>query len=342
MGSVTCERCGFVSFATSEVCKQCGGPLPGPQAARNWHPQPNWQPAAAPDWQQQQQAPGNNWEPPPSQAWEPPPHDNSAYYQSQPGYHGTDDGQPKRKGMAVVSMLCGLLALPVMLAGAFAAIPLGAPAAILGALVGLLMTILSIVLGIAGTVRVNKNPAEFGGRGMAIAGIVLGGVLLVSVVPVGIIAAIAIPNLLASRRAANEASAINTLRTINSAQEMYASTSGDEDGYGPMEELISRKLLDPKLGEGTKNGYRFELEDTGSGYQATATPADYPNSGARSFYMTEDGVIRGADKKGGTADEDDPPIATNGYAGSPGGEEVEWTENGPVMRRTSSQTRGRR
>jgi hypothetical protein len=50
MGSVTCESCGFVSFATSEVCKQCGGPLPGPQATRNWQPQ------GAPEWKQQQQA----------------------------------------------------------------------------------------------------------------------------------------------------------------------------------------------------------------------------------------------------------------------------------------------
>ena len=131
MGSVTCERCNFVSFATSEVCKQCGGPLPGPQAALNWRPQPGWQPQGAPNWQQQTL--GNNW-PPPAQGWPPPPHGDSARYQPPPGYRAADDGLPKRKGLAVVSMLCGLLALPVMIAGALAAIPLGAPAALAAAL----------------------------------------------------------------------------------------------------------------------------------------------------------------------------------------------------------------
>mgnify|MGYP001770890182 FL=1 len=50
--------------------------------------------------------------------------------------------------------------------------------------------------------------------------------LLIVVAIIGIIAAIAIPNLLASRRAANEASAISTLRTIVSAEATYQSTAG--------------------------------------------------------------------------------------------------------------------
>ena len=50
--------------------------------------------------------------------------------------------------------------------------------------------------------------------------------LLIVVVIIGIIAAIAIPNLLASRRAANEGSAIASLRTYHSAQLSYQSTTG--------------------------------------------------------------------------------------------------------------------
>jgi type IV pilus assembly protein PilA len=50
--------------------------------------------------------------------------------------------------------------------------------------------------------------------------------LLIVVVIIGIIAAIAIPNLLASRRAANEASAISALRTLTSAQATYQATVG--------------------------------------------------------------------------------------------------------------------
>ena len=332
MGSVTCERCGFVSFATSEVCKQCGGPLPGPAAAFNWRPpqpQPNWQhqQQGAHDWEQQQ-AHANNWPPP-------PPHDNS--YQSHSGYYAADEGLPKRKGTAVVAMLCGLLSLPVVILGALAAIPLGAPAAILGGLIGLVMMILALVLGIVGIVRVNKNPAEFGGKGMAVAGVVLGGLLVCSVVPIGIISAIAIPNLLASRKAANESATIGALRKISSAQATYQSTAGG-GSYGTMDELVENQLLEMNMAESTYCGYRYELTVSGDSYEVSATPVS-PSMGTRSFFTNETGVIRGADKRGEAADEDDPPVGEGSFAGSPAGEDVEWTENGPVIRRTNSSGR---
>src|SRR5438105_3856959 len=56
--------------------------------------------------------------------------------------------------------------------------------------------------------------------------------LLIVVVIIGIIAAIAIPNLLASRRSANEGSAISALRTLHGAQMTYASTYGNGDYAG--------------------------------------------------------------------------------------------------------------
>jgi len=344
MGSVTCERCGFVSFATSEVCKQCGGTLPGTQAVLHWRPQPqpDWQPQGAADWQQHQTQAGQ-W-PQPAQGWPLPSHGGSTHYGAQQNYY-EDDGQPKRKGAAVVSVVCGLLALPVMILGAAAAISLGAPAAILGAVVGLVMIILSFTLGIVGLVRVNRNPFEFGGKGMAIAGVILGSLLLVSVVPIGIITAIAVPNLMLARRAANEATAISTLRTISLAQADYHSAAG-EGGYGDLDDLSRQNLISETMAAEVRNGYRFELTASGDSYELTATPVDYPDSGMRSFYVSEHGVIRGADKKGEAADAEDPPISTNGgFADSPasaGGEEIEWTENGPVLRRTGSQSHGRR
>ena len=133
-------------------------------------------------------------------------------------------------------MLCGLLALPAMLAGALAAIALGAPAALLGAVVGLVLTILSLTLGIAATVRASKNPSEFGGTGMAVVGIVLGSLLLFSVVPIGIIAAIAVPDLVAARRAANEGAALSSLRTLSAAEATYQSTARGGE-FGSLEEL---------------------------------------------------------------------------------------------------------
>ena len=60
---------------------------------------------------------------------------------------------------------------------------------------------------------------------------------------IGLIAAIAIPNFLASRRASNEASALSALRTIGSAQSVYHSTGGDRN-YGTAADLYAQSLID--------------------------------------------------------------------------------------------------
>ena len=90
--------------------------------------------------------------------------------------------------------------------------------------------------------------------------------LLIVVVIIGIIAAIAIPNLLAARRAANEGSAISSLRTLHGAQMTYqgtvgagqyagtASTTGDTIGLAA---LNTNGLIDGVLGSGSKSGYSF-------------------------------------------------------------------------------------
>ncbi|MGD9562374.1 MAG: type II secretion system protein [Pyrinomonadaceae bacterium] len=96
--------------------------------------------------------------------------------------------------------------------------------------------------------------------------------LLIVVVIIGIIAAIAIPNLLAARRAANESSAISSLRTLHGAQMTYAATSGNRQFAGvtavaapgagsvvPLTQLSAAgiNLIDAVLGTGTKGGYNF-------------------------------------------------------------------------------------
>ena len=74
--------------------------------------------------------------------------------------------------------------------------------------------------------------------------------LLIVVAIIGIIAAIAIPNLLASRKAANEASAISSLRTISSAEATYSSTVGS-GSYGDFNALTNNNLIDAKLAAAT-------------------------------------------------------------------------------------------
>lgn len=89
--------------------------------------------------------------------------------------------------------------------------------------------------------------------------------LLIVVAIIGIVAAIAIPNLLASRRAANEGSAISSLRTIHSAQSTYQGSTGGGN-YASKDELRTQGLIDSQLGLagalGKKSGYQFAFNFT--------------------------------------------------------------------------------
>lgn len=82
--------------------------------------------------------------------------------------------------------------------------------------------------------------------------------LLIVVAIIGIIAAIAIPNLLKSRQAANEASAIGSVRTIGSAQATYQSTTGRGKDFAPdLTALNADGQVDSALGVGQKSGFNF-------------------------------------------------------------------------------------
>ncbi|HEV2707163.1 MAG TPA: prepilin-type N-terminal cleavage/methylation domain-containing protein [Pyrinomonadaceae bacterium] len=118
--------------------------------------------------------------------------------------------------------------------------------------------------------------------------------LLIVVAIIGIVAAIAIPNLLASRRAANEASAISAVRTISSAEASYFSS---HNSFGTLADLKNSQMLDAQLAGATavgtaKNGYIFGVLVTGggSGYVAGAAPATSAQ-GNRNFSSDEPGVI---------------------------------------------------
>jgi prepilin-type N-terminal cleavage/methylation domain-containing protein len=120
--------------------------------------------------------------------------------------------------------------------------------------------------------------------------------LLVVVIIIAIVAAIAIPNLLASRRAANEASAISSLRTIHSAQVTYFATTGANSNYGTLAQLGTADLIDSALAAaGTKSGYTFALTLPGAApfsvYCATAAPQTAGSTGDRYFGVGAEGVI---------------------------------------------------
>ncbi len=138
--------------------------------------------------------------------------------------------------------------------------------------------------------------------------------LLIVVVIIGIIAAIAIPNLISSRRAANEASAVSSLRSYHGAQLAYAATIGGGNfaGNGPnaFVELGAAQILDPALATGLKSGYIF----SGVALPATAgspachvaeafpsTPVGITQTGSRHFMVATEGVIYGDNFGGGIA-----------------------------------------
>lgn len=128
--------------------------------------------------------------------------------------------------------------------------------------------------------------------------------LLIVVLIMGIIAVIAIPNFISSRRAANESSVIQSLKTISSAELTYQTSNGLRN-FGTLSQLNTNGLIDSILGCSTppcfKNGYSFNINvsiETGtdpSSYDATAVPVQFgtgfSGTGARSFYINEIGLI---------------------------------------------------
>ncbi len=122
--------------------------------------------------------------------------------------------------------------------------------------------------------------------------------LLIVVTIIGIIASIALPNLLASRRAANEASAQQSLRTIGSCEATYVHTAGGGQ-YGDLTALGAQIMTDSVLSSGQKSGYQFVITPiTGPpaqywAYAVPLTASGLGQTGARRFATAEDGVLHG-------------------------------------------------
>jgi type IV pilus assembly protein PilA len=147
--------------------------------------------------------------------------------------------------------------------------------------------------------------------------------LLIVVAIILIIAAIAIPNLLRARIAANESSAAASVRTINTAQISYNSaypTVGFAAGLGNLAgtncappSSAGACLIDTQLGSGTKSGYSFSLVGSGGPpagtYQSIASPLTPNQTGVRYFCSFEDAVVRyNATTAITTCDTTQPPL----------------------------------
>jgi type IV pilus assembly protein PilA len=142
--------------------------------------------------------------------------------------------------------------------------------------------------------------------------------LLIVVAIILIIAAIAIPNLIKSKMAANESSAVGSVRTINTGEVNYAASCPAVGFSASLAELNSgtacaggQGIIDPILAAGKKSGYVFTYKATAGGdalndtYTQTGVPATIGTTGQRGFYSDQTGVIRY------TLDGSAPTVASN-------------------------------
>lgn len=134
--------------------------------------------------------------------------------------------------------------------------------------------------------------------------------LLIVVAIILIIAAIAIPNLLRAKIAANESSAAASVRSISTAQISYAasyplagyaaalSNLGPPGGTCPSPNSTNACIIDAVLATGSKSGYQFLTAGSGGGggapntqFVSSSAPLS-TSSGVRDFCMATDGVLR--------------------------------------------------
>jgi len=162
------------------------------------------------------------------------------------------------------------------------------------------LCVVAIILGHISLSEIKKSASRLTGQGMAIAGLVMGYLGLVSIPFILILAAIAIPNLLRAKISANESSAIGNVRTIMVAEVSYASLHPQTGFTCNLSDLVSARLIDSRLGSGRRTGYMFDLQNCtpekeggpAAHFQVIATPVTYNQTGVRAFCQDESGVLR--------------------------------------------------
>src|SRR5580692_609711 len=218
-----------------------------------------------------------------------------------PGVPATYAGQAVTSGKATASLICGIAAYLIL--PFFAAIP-------------------AIILGHLALSDIKKKAGQLKGNGLAVAGMVMGYAQVVFLPVILIIAAIAIPNLLRARMAANEASAVGTLRNYSTAMVTYTSMCPNTGFPGSLQKLgpgsgdcertnlVGAGLAAPNA---TKSGYRFfyspgPANNLGQivSYTITADPITDNTTGVRHFFVDESGIIRAS--SGEPANPDSPPL----------------------------------
>jgi type II secretory pathway pseudopilin PulG len=210
-----------------------------------------------------------------------------------------------KSGMAVTGLTFGILSFFGMFICGLTA-PLSIP---------------GLILSIIANGRAKRQPRVYGGQGMALGGIITNTLSLVVVFPIMI--AIVVPNLLAARRSANQASARNAVRNIYNAQAVYESGIGRgqyAEKLGNLEELRMLSAQEIKMDQVPLHGYRvvrFESvpssTTTEAKFKVVVAPAvdqGISRTGDFSYYIDETGILRQSVSLGKLADDTSPPADT--------------------------------
>ncbi|MCA8925370.1 MAG: prepilin-type N-terminal cleavage/methylation domain-containing protein [Planctomycetes bacterium] len=122
--------------------------------------------------------------------------------------------------------------------------------------------------------------------------------LMIVIAIISVIAAIAIPNLIAARKHGNHASAITALKTISTAETLFRENDKEEDNlfdYGTLTELANMNLIDDVLGSGQRAGYLFQAGPSALNSEflwfAVANPVSPGSSGDLYFAINMRGAV---------------------------------------------------
>jgi len=124
--------------------------------------------------------------------------------------------------------------------------------------------------------------------------------LLIVIAIILIIVTVALPKLNKARMYAQETAALKAIQTLNTCQVQYNSTFGrfaaSLSELGPPTSGTSNAsaadLISSDLAAGEKQGYRFTLIGTPSGYTVTAVPIAFGSTGSRTFFTDQSLVVR--------------------------------------------------
>jgi len=179
---------------------------------------------------------------------------------------GVPGAPPETDGKAVASLVCSLV---------FFLYPI--------------TQITAIVLGHMSRADIKRSAGRKSGEGMALAGLILGYVQVALLPVIAIVAAIAIPNLIRAKQAANEATAVATVRTIVAEEltvhdQKHAFTCDAHD--------FASSTARDAITTGPKTGYAYELTDcSDESFRVLATPVN-AQTGRRTFCADESGTVK--------------------------------------------------